>query len=59
MLHDKRTKCCPHLASLQAYAVFGRKHIMEAAEQMMTETDALPDDLKPLAEQLNKFTMLR
>jgi hypothetical protein len=57
MLHDNRTKCCSHLASLQAYAVFGRKHIMEVAEQMMHETDALPADLKPLGEAMTQLVI--
>jgi pyruvate-formate lyase-activating enzyme len=57
MLPDNRTKCCPHLAQLCEYATCGQKHIMEIAEQMMHETDALPADLKPYGEVLTKFIM--
>jgi hypothetical protein len=57
MLHDKKMKCCPHLAQLCESAICGQKQIIEVAEQMMHDTDALPDDLKPFAELLDKITI--
>jgi hypothetical protein len=45
------------LAYQKAYADFGKKQIMEFAEDMKTETDTLPDDLKPLGELLSKICM--
>jgi hypothetical protein len=57
MLPDNRTKCCPHLAQLREYTTCGQKHFIEIAEQLLTDTDSLRDDLKPLAEEITKITI--
>ena len=57
MLPDKRTNYCSHLAYLCEYATCGQKCIMEIAEQMMHETDALPDDLQRYGDALTKLIM--
>ena len=57
MLPDNRTACCLHLATLRENAAAGMKHVMEIAEHMKTDTDALPDDLKPIAQALTDFTI--
>jgi hypothetical protein len=50
-------QCSPHLAHLREHTQSGIKQIMDAAESMMTECDALPDDLKPYAQALNDICL--
>lgn len=57
MLADTRTQCCRHMADLREYAAAGLKEIMAFAEDMNTYMDTLPDDLKPLAEQMTQCTI--
>jgi hypothetical protein len=57
MLPDTVTKCCAHMAHLCRYATCGSKHIMLVGEAMKTDTDNLPDDLKPYGEALTKIIM--
>jgi hypothetical protein len=42
---------------LREIAVSGIKNMMDVAEHLKTETDTLPDDLKPFGEALADFTM--
>jgi hypothetical protein len=57
MLPDNGTKCWPHFVTLSDHAASGLKNILAFAEEMKTETDTLPDDLKPFGEALADFTM--
>ena len=57
MLPANVTKCCPHIAHLCGYAACGSKHIMLVAKAMKTDTDTLPDDLKPYGEAMTKIIM--
>jgi hypothetical protein len=57
MLPATRTTYCPHVAHLCEYATCGLKNIMDCAVEMMSKTDALPDDLKPYGEALTKIIM--
>jgi hypothetical protein len=50
-------KCCLHLATLLRYADYQITDILAFAEAMQTKTDTLPDDLKPFAELLHRFTI--
>jgi hypothetical protein len=57
MLPDTRTTCCPHMAHLYGFATCGFQHILHAASAMQTDTDSLPDDLKPYGEALTNIIM--
>lgn len=58
MLPANRTECHPHhLANLREYAISRLKDILDFAEAMKIETDALSDDLKPFGEALTNITM--
>jgi hypothetical protein len=57
MLTTIYPRCCPQVATLREYAAFGLKDILAFAEDMKSYTDTLPDDLKPFAELLNRFTI--
>jgi hypothetical protein len=57
MLPDNTTECCPHMAHLQEIGFSGLKNIMRVAEAMQTDTDTLPDDLKPYGEAMTKIFM--
>jgi hypothetical protein len=50
-------KCSPHLAHMRELAASGLKNILALAEEMKTETDTLPDDLKPFGEALAEASM--
>jgi hypothetical protein len=57
MLADTWKAYCPYVANLREYARASLKTILEFAEQMDTDIDALPDDLKPTAQVLTEITM--
>jgi hypothetical protein len=50
-------QCSPHLAHMREIAASGLKTILAFAEEMKTETDALPDDLKPIGEALAEVSL--
>jgi hypothetical protein len=50
-------QCCPQLAHLREIATSGLKNILDCAEAMKADTDALPDDLKPYGEALSNISM--
>jgi hypothetical protein len=50
-------QCSPNLAHLREIAASGLKNILDCAKAMKTETDTLPDDLKPYGEAMTKISM--
>jgi hypothetical protein len=50
-------QCSPHLAHMREIAASGLKNMLDCAEEMKTEIDTLPDDLKPFGEALADFIM--
>jgi hypothetical protein len=42
---------------MREIASSGLKNILDCAKEMKTETDTLPDDLKPMAETLTEIIM--
>jgi hypothetical protein len=58
MLPAHRTECYPHhLANLIGYADTSIKHILAFATDLQTDSDALPDELKPISQALSDFTL--
>jgi hypothetical protein len=57
MLPDNRTQCYLQLPHLSEYAAASRKHIMKIAEDMLADTDTLPDAVKPYGEAMTKFIL--
>jgi hypothetical protein len=58
MLPAHRTECYPHhLANLIGYADTGIKNIVAFATDLQTDSDALPDELKPISQALSDFTL--
>jgi hypothetical protein len=52
-----RQQCSPHVAHLREIAASGIKDILALAKELKTETDTLPDELKPISQTLAEITM--